>query len=124
MLWNVHSADDLTIILWDLASGSKIKTMRGHTSSIHSLSFSAESTVLVSGSSDSTVRVWDVLAIPEVDMDTSSAARKFAGADNMMVRRIAGGVGVQVGLGGKDEKKKGDKDGGERWVKKIHLIGV
>lgn len=34
--------------------------MTGHTSSIHSLSFSAESSLLVSGGADCTVRVWDV----------------------------------------------------------------
>ena len=34
--------------------------MTGHTSRIHSLSFSAETSLLVSGSSDCTLRVWDV----------------------------------------------------------------
>jgi transcription initiation factor TFIID subunit 5 len=34
--------------------------MTGHTSSIYSLAFSAESSLLVSGSADWTVRCWDV----------------------------------------------------------------
>lgn len=34
--------------------------MRGHRGNIYSLSFSRESTVLVSGGSDCTVRAWDV----------------------------------------------------------------
>jgi len=34
--------------------------MTGHTSSIYSLAFSAESSVLVSGGADWTVRCWDV----------------------------------------------------------------
>ena len=34
--------------------------MTGHTASIYSLSFSAESTLLVSGGADWTVRCWDV----------------------------------------------------------------
>jgi transcription initiation factor TFIID subunit 5 len=34
--------------------------MTGHTSSIYSLAFSAESTLLVSGGADWTVRTWDV----------------------------------------------------------------
>ena len=34
--------------------------MTGHTASIYSLAFSAESSVLVSGGSDWTVRCWDV----------------------------------------------------------------
>lgn len=34
--------------------------MTGHTASIYSLAFSAESTMLVSGGADWTVRCWDV----------------------------------------------------------------
>lgn len=56
------SADDTgTIILWDLHPGKLMKRMRGHgKGGIWSLSFSVESTVLVSGGIDATVRVWDV----------------------------------------------------------------
>ena len=36
--------------------------MTGHTASIYSLAFSAESSLLVSGSADWTVRCWDVKA--------------------------------------------------------------
>ena len=36
--------------------------MTGHTASIYSLAFSAESSMLVSGSADWTVRCWDVKA--------------------------------------------------------------
>jgi WD40 repeat protein len=50
---------DKTIKLWDLFYGRMIKSMTGHTQPIHSLSFSAESSVIISGSSDCTVRVWD-----------------------------------------------------------------
>lgn len=49
------------ICLWDLAVGRLIKNMRGHgKGGVWSLSFSVESTVLVSGGADCTVRVWDV----------------------------------------------------------------
>jgi transcription initiation factor TFIID subunit 5 len=56
------SADDQgSIILWDLEKGGRIKRMRGHgKGGIWSLSWSVESTVLVSGGADNTVRVWDV----------------------------------------------------------------
>lgn len=61
------SADDTgSIILWDLASGRRMKQMRGHgKGGVWSLSWSAESTVLVSGGADSTVRVWDVYGPPK-----------------------------------------------------------
>lgn len=59
------SADDAgSIFLWDLASGRRLKRMRGHgRGGIWSISWSVESTVLVSGGADATVRVWDV-AVP------------------------------------------------------------
>jgi transcription initiation factor TFIID subunit 5 len=56
------SADDQgSILVWDLAPGRLLKRMRGHgKGGIWSLSWSVESTVLVSGGADGTVRVWDV----------------------------------------------------------------
>lgn len=56
------SADDQgSILLWDLAPGRLLKRMRGHgKGGVWSLSWSIESTVLVSGGADGTVRVWDV----------------------------------------------------------------
>lgn len=51
--------EDLSISLWDLGSGRRIKQMTGHTASVYSLAFSAESSVLVSGGADWTVRCWD-----------------------------------------------------------------
>ncbi|KAJ5363742.1 uncharacterized protein N7496_009455 [Penicillium cataractarum] len=56
------SADDAgSIFLWDLAPGRLLKRMRGHgKGGIWSLSWSVESTVLVSGGADGTVRIWDV----------------------------------------------------------------
>lgn len=50
-----------TIILWDIVTGSPIKRCKGHgKGGIWSLSFSVESTLLVSGGADSTVRTWDI----------------------------------------------------------------
>ncbi len=54
------TGEDLSISLWDIGSGKRIKKMTGHTASIYSLAFSAESSLLVSGSADWTVRCWDV----------------------------------------------------------------
>lgn len=54
------AGEDLAINLWDLGSGKRVKKMTGHTSSIYSLAFSAESSLLVSGGADWTVRTWDI----------------------------------------------------------------
>ncbi|KAK5135163.1 hypothetical protein LTR08_005549 [Meristemomyces frigidus] len=58
----VASADDKgEIMLWDLRTGEKTKTLKGHgRGGIWSLDWSVESSVLVSGGADKTVRVWDV----------------------------------------------------------------
>lgn len=59
------------IVFWDIEKGTMIKKSRGHAKTgILSLSFSVESTVLVSGSLDGTVRVWDV----ELPADGTKAA--------------------------------------------------
>ncbi len=57
---NPLAAEDHRIILWDIGSGRAIKHLTGHTSSIHALSFSADSAILTSGGADCTVRCWDV----------------------------------------------------------------
>jgi len=54
------SGEDLAINLWDLGTGKRVKKMTGHTATIYSLAFSQETSVLVSGGADWTVRCWDV----------------------------------------------------------------
>ncbi|KAF2752229.1 WD40 repeat-like protein [Sporormia fimetaria CBS 119925] len=70
------SADDQgTIILWTLETGRRKKAMRGHgKGGIWSLTWTVESSVLVSCGADKTVRVWDVLK------DTSDSENKADGA--------------------------------------------
>lgn len=76
---SLASADESgSIILWDLATGRRIKRMRGHgRGGIWSLSWSIESTQMVSCGADNTVRVWDVL----MQSDGSSGS-KSAGDSN------------------------------------------
>jgi transcription initiation factor TFIID subunit 5 len=57
---SLNSAEDRRIILWDIGSGRLIKEMTGHGSTISSLTFSADSSILTSGGLDCTVRCWDV----------------------------------------------------------------
>ncbi|ERF68541.1 hypothetical protein EPUS_04639 [Endocarpon pusillum Z07020] len=79
------------ICLWDLALGRLIKNMRGHgKGGVWSLSFSVESTVLVSGGADCTVRVWDV-----------------HGPAKEVGKGVGVGVGVGIGVGGEAGKVDG-----------------
>lgn len=74
--------DAYSISLWDLASGRRIKKMWGHTATVHDMDFSADGTVLVTGSADNTVRVWDVrtaqeAAAPDADASPDCVATYY-----------------------------------------------
>jgi eukaryotic-like serine/threonine-protein kinase len=48
------------ILLWEASTGKEVRRLRGHSSTVCSLSYSADSKKLASGSADETVRIWDV----------------------------------------------------------------
>ena len=84
------SADDRgDIIVWDLAAGRLAKRLRGHArSAVWSLDWSVESSVLVSGGADATVRVWDIRPF--------TAAPSAANADKPATEQAAAS-GAQAG---------------------------
>ena len=62
--WLASGGEDGIICVWDIGSGRRLKSMRGHArASLYSLAFSRDGTVLVSGCADNSVRVWDVKRI-------------------------------------------------------------
>lgn len=87
------SGIDKSIWLWDLGSSRPIKKMTGHRAPIHSLSFSAESSVLVSGSADCTVRCWDVKSAG------GDRARGDMGSDTRRGVDLAGSGRLPMGPG-------------------------
>lgn len=97
------SGDDAgNIFLWDLASGRLFKRLKGHgKGGIWSLSYSVESTVLVSGGADGTVRVWDVhpAAKPYTNQPSGNASvAQIAGSgttDSTKDGAASGGGGAQ-----------------------------
>jgi transcription initiation factor TFIID subunit 5 len=94
------SADDSgSIMLWDLGPGRLLKRMRGHgKGGIWSLSWSIESTVLVSGGADNTVRVWDVAGPPK-----GEATQKLPGEAGKV---DGSGPAAGVSMGGTKKSKK------------------
>jgi transcription initiation factor TFIID subunit 5 len=90
--------------------------MTGHSSAITSLSFSAESSVLVSGSLDSTVRCWDVKSAggdTPSGLGSGTMSTKTAGGENDSARKgilagpSLGGTGGTLPMG----QGEGDKSG-------------
>jgi len=53
-------SDDKTTKLWDVKSGSLVRTLSGHTSYVYSVAFSPDGNLLASGSGDKTTKLWDV----------------------------------------------------------------
>ena len=48
------------IWVWNMKTGEHIKTLIGHTDSIHSITFSPDSSILASSSEDNTLRLWNI----------------------------------------------------------------
>jgi WD40 repeat protein len=64
--WVASAGEDSTVKVWDSRSGELVRNFRGHTGLVSSLAFSPDARLLVSGSRDKTVKVWDVTPPSEV----------------------------------------------------------
>ena len=54
----VSGSEDMTVVVWDVATGNRLQTFHGHKSGILSVDFSEDGMKIVSGSEDNTVKVW------------------------------------------------------------------
>jgi WD40 repeat protein/uncharacterized caspase-like protein len=72
-------SSDKVIRLWDVETGNRLKTFRGHSEDIESLAFSPDSTVLASSSNDRTIRLWSTETDKEPTViNTKSPVRAIA----------------------------------------------
>jgi len=56
---------DKLVFYWDVTTGNVIRKFQGHTQSINCVAFNPQKNCLVSGSVDTTVRIWDLDAKPK-----------------------------------------------------------
>ena len=54
------SSGDMSCMLWDIDSGTKIMEFVDHTGDVMSLSLSPDKNIFVSGACDATAKVWDI----------------------------------------------------------------
>ncbi len=56
----VSSSADDKIKIWDISTGTLIRTISGHTGDVNSIDLSPDGTKIVSGSEDKTCKIWDL----------------------------------------------------------------
>jgi WD40 repeat protein len=54
------SADINNIKIWNLRTGELVSTLKGHPNFVNAVAFSADGKTLVSGSSDNTIKIWNL----------------------------------------------------------------
>jgi WD40 repeat protein len=67
---NFTPLDDNPIYEWDLATGRRLRELKGHTYAVFGLDYSPDGKYLVSASFDGSVRLWDVEQGVELDRVT------------------------------------------------------
>ncbi|KAF2455670.1 WD40-repeat-containing domain protein [Lineolata rhizophorae] len=88
---------DRAVLLWDVASGATLRRFRGHAARVNACAFGGEGDgVLVSGSYDGTVRLWDVRAQGGREMMCLGEAR-----DSVSAVRVVGADIVAASVDGR-----------------------
>jgi hypothetical protein len=82
---------DMTVKIWDVATGKEIATCKGHTMYIGSVAFSPDGRRIASGSKDKTVKIWDAANAREITTLTGHKGFVRSVAFSPDAHRIASG---------------------------------
>ena len=93
----VSGSDDGTVKLWDVATGTNIATLQGHTNWVYSVAFSPDGATLASGSWDHTIKLWDVatyenIATLQRPLENWSLPMSFSPDGAVLASGAAGGT--------------------------------
>lgn len=107
--WLVSASADNTIKLWNLASGSVLRTLTGHAGSVLCVAISPDGQWIASGSEDTTVKLWNVTMggdprmlsghqkpVREIAFSADSRQLTSLGIDAVRLWEINGGREVRV----------------------------
>ncbi|MCT7964639.1 hypothetical protein NG791_28590 [Laspinema sp. D1] len=88
----VSASSDNTLKLWDLATGSELATLSGHSGSVEAVAITPDGKQAVSASNDETLKLWDLA--------TGKVLATFIGEYGMISCAVApDGVTVVAGDG-------------------------
>jgi WD40 repeat protein/transcriptional regulator with XRE-family HTH domain len=87
----LSASKDHTMILWDIASGTPMRTLTGHDDWVWGVAWSPDGRTIVSGSSDNTLRLWDVASGAELQRLSGHGNRVHAVAWSPDGRQIVSG---------------------------------
>lgn len=73
--WIVSASFDKAVKLWDGVKGTFITTFRGHVRPVYQVSWSSDSRLVVSGSSDSTLKVISSDSLFDTKQETHTGFR-------------------------------------------------
>ncbi len=115
----VSGSEDVTLKIWDTATGNVLRTLSGHDQSVLAAAVSPDGRQIASGGADQTVRVWDAVTGQSRRVVThTSAVKNLAFSDDgrrltslgnneVKVYDLAGGREVTSVKSGADSEPKG-----------------
>ena len=82
------------IVMYDTLTGSQTAILSGHSDYVHSLAFSLDGTLLVSGGNDKTIKLWDV--------QTGGVTRTLYGHTDLVISVTISADGTMIASGTQD----------------------